>query len=217
MIQELISKLKSKKQELIKVENTAAEVIEEEKEQSQILITKENNYYKMEISDYIESVTKYSDRMNEIDEFGIEKLICNAVLWNSRKQKVNKGIYYVIVLDNSIYNIHFNDNNIKIDERIKKDDITEEKIIRIDTRNSDYGYTFHKHDSTGDTFHTRFFNKNGFSFGKSDLSKEEFLEDINSLISNLQTIEEINNIFDINILRELIVNDLIKESNNKVL
>ena len=46
----------------------------------------------------------------------ILNLICNSVLWTNEKQKINKGIYYVINIANRLYNILFNDK-ISIGEK----------------------------------------------------------------------------------------------------
>lgn len=73
----------------------------------------------MKISDYI-TITDYVERMRQIDNLGLEKMVFNHVLWNSNKQKVNKGTYYVINTLNGIYNILINDELLIINERINK-------------------------------------------------------------------------------------------------
>lgn len=208
MIVELINKLKSKKQQL---QNSVSynTYIEDQKIAFEIRLSKEYNFFKMEISDYV-SIVDYVERMRLIDNFGLESLISNAILWNSGKQKVNKGLYYVVPINNRLYNIFIEGNHIKIDERIKTNDITEEKIVSLDIENNDYSYTIHRHDNTGNTFYTRYFNKSGFSFGKLDLSVEDFSKSINSLIHNLENIDNIRNIVDIELLREYILGDLEK-------
>lgn len=158
----------------------------------------------MIISDYI-SIVDYSERMKLTDTFGMELMISNAVLWNSRKQKVNKGSYYVVTVDNRLYNILVNESIIKIDERIYDNGIIEEKILSFDSRNDDYSYTVHHHDSTGNTFYTRYFSQ--LSFGNLDLSLEEFLKSSSLLISNLELIENIENVIDIKSLKNCIFAD----------
>lgn len=192
------------------------ESIKEGKTNFEIILSQENNFFKMEISDYI-SITDYVERMKEIDYFRINNLVSNAVLWNSREQKVNKGIFYVIVMGNRIYNILLDGNIIKIDERTKNDDITEERIVSLDTDNNDYSYILYNHDNTGDTFYTRVFSKKGFNFGKLDLSEDEFLEDFSLVITNLESVEGINSILDIILLKKYILDDLGKNPDHKKL
>lgn len=199
MFQEIRNKLKAKKRHLQDSVSFSSD-LEEKGIPFEIQLSKEKNLFKMEISDDI-SIADYVERMRLIDNFGLESLICNAVLWNSSKQKVNKGLYYVIPIGNRLYNIFKGDNYIKIDERIKESDITEEKIISLEVESNDYSYTFHKHDSTGNTFYTRFFNKRGFCFGKLELSEEEFTESVVLLIHNLESIDDMRNIIDIELLR----------------
>lgn len=203
MIQEIINKLKLKKRKL----ETAATHFEETKIHdmpSNITLSRKENFFEMKINEYI-SIVDYVDRMREIDNLGIESLVCNAVLWNSGKQKVNRGVYYIFEIENRLYNILISDNKFIIDERIKINDITKEKILSFNSEITDYSYTFHKHDQTGDTFYTRYYNKRGYSFGKLDLSTEEFLESINLLISNLEQINAIENIVNIELLRKNIL------------
>lgn len=215
MLKELIDRLKAKKQQLPN-QTFYNETLKEEKNNFEIILSQENNFFKMKISDYI-SITDYVKRMKEIDYFGLNALVSNAILWNSREQKVNKGIFYVIVRGNRLYNILLNGNIIKIDERTKKDDITEERIVWLDTDNNDYSYVLHNHDNTGNTFYTRFFSKKGSILGKLDLSEDEFFEDISLVINNLESVEGINSILDINLLKKCILGDLGKDSNHKKL
>lgn len=205
MFQELINKLKLKKQILEDIEVTDDK--EEEKPVFEIVLSQEKNFYKMEISDYI-SMGDYCERMKEIDNLGVKNLMCNAVLWNGRLQKVDVGPYYAVVVENQVYNFLVTDKRIIIDERIKVDDITEEKYLSIYVDRNDYSYAFHKHDSIGNTFYTRFFTVTGPKFGKLDLSVEEFKEDIISLINNLESIMNIENVIDINFLKEYVFDKL---------
>lgn len=223
MIRELINKLKSKKQQLQKYntnndnDDIVIKPIEEEKEIN-IKISKHDNIYKIEIDDYI-SIGDYIKKMKLSDEYRILDFLCNGVIWNSNKQKVNKGIYYVITNDNRIYNILFTDTEIKLDERTKKEfdeqtqkeNITEERIITIDSNKNRYSYFSAKHDKTGNTYYVRYYYQNRqFSLGELDLTEEETYEGINLVISNLEAINGITNIIDIELLKEQILKDLIK-------
>lgn len=154
--------------------------------------------------------------MQEIDRFGMTNLIGNAVLWNDREQKINKGTFYVTNSENRLYNILLDENIVKVDERTKKDDITEERIIRLDLDNNDYIFTLHNHEGTA-TVYTRFFSKKEANFGKLELSKEEFFEEIGFVIDNLENIEGLNDVFDIKLLKEYILDDLDINPNYKKL
>ena len=132
------------------------------------------------------------------------------MLWNSNKQKVNKGTYYVITIDNRIYNILFNGDKIIIDERTKieldeptqKENITQERVITININKNEFHYFSAKHDKTGNTFYTRYYNKNRlYSLGALELHEEETYDEVNSVIHNLESIEGIENILDIELLK----------------
>ena len=59
-----------------------------------------------------------------------------------------------------------------------------------------------KHDKTGNTFYTRYYNKNRlYSLGALELHEEETYDEVNSVIHNLESIEGIENILDIELLK----------------
>ena len=149
-------------------------------------------------------------------------MLCNCVLWNSDKQKVNKGTYYVIIIDNRIYNILFTDDKVKIDERTnkeideqtKKENIIQERVITYNINENKYHYYSAKHESDGNTYYTKYFNKNRiYSLGKLDLTEQEAYEEIKSVIYNLENIKGIETILNIELLKERVLNNL-KTKNN---
>jgi len=221
MLRELIDKLKSKKQQLQKHEasNDVIETkqIEEEKE-IDIKVSKQGNIYKIEISDYI-SIIDFVDKKNSSDEYKVLDLLCNYVLWNGSKQKVNKGTYYVINTSNCLYNILFTDDTIDIEERIKieldeqtqKENIIEERLITFNIDEEKYRYYTAKHEQNRNTYYTKYYDKNRtYSLGALDLSEEEALSEIKEVFYNLEGIEGINNILDIELLKSYIADDLRK-------
>lgn len=221
MFRELIYKLKTKKKKLQDYA-TNSETIEnkpiEEQNDFEITISSESNIFKIVISDYI-SIGDYVKKMESSVEFHILDLLCNCVLWNSGKQKVNKGTYYVISNGNRLYNILFTDEKLMIDERTKiefdeqaqKENITEERVITFDINTNEYHYFGAKHDKTGDTFYTRYYNKNRlFSMGTLDLSAKETYDEISSVIYNLEGINGIENIINIKLLKKQVLEDLDK-------
>lgn len=223
MFRELIDKLKTKKKKLQDYA-TNNETIEnkpiEEQNDFEITISSENNISKIVISDYI-SIGDYVKKMESSDEFHILDLLCNCVIWNSRKQKVNKGTYYVMSNGNRLYNILFTDEEVKIDERAKiefdeqtqKENITEERVITFDINTNEYHYFGAKHDKTGSTFCTRYYNKNRlFSMGPLDLSEKETYDEISSVTCNLEGINGIENIINIELLKKQVLEDLDKDS-----
>lgn len=223
MVRAIIDKLKIGKKKLqsstIDTENVDNKLIEEQMD-FEIIVSTKNNISRIEISDYI-SMSDYIKKMKSCDEYHILELLYNCVLWNGAKQKVNKGIYYVILSGNIIYNLLFTDEQIKIDERTKidfdeeslKENIIQERVITFYMNKNQYRYYSAKHDKIGDTFYTRYYDENrAYSLGTLDLSTEEAYDEINSLIYNLEGIEGIENILDIDFLKEQFLVDLSKNS-----
>lgn len=222
MFRELIDKLKVKKKQL-QNQRTDNIVIEtesiEEENNFKITVSSENNVYKIEIDDYI-SIGDYIKKMKSSDEYRILDLLCNCVLWNGNKQKVNKGTYYVITIDNYIYNILFTDEIIKIDERTKikldeqtqKENIIQERVITININKNEYHYYSAKHEQNGNTYYTKYYNKNRlYSLGTLNLTEEETYNEINSVIYNLEGIDEIETILDIELLKKQVLADFDKK------
>lgn len=222
MLKELIDKLKQRKNQIQKYKNNNNDVntgikVHDEKEVD-IIISIQNDMTKIEITDYI-CIGDFVDKKNCGEDYKVLDLLCNCVLWNSNKQKVNKGIYYVIINENRIYNILFTDDKIRIDERIKpifddvanKENITQERVITYYLNKNVYRYYSAKHESNGNTYYTKYYNKNReYSMGILDLSEEETYEEVKSVITNLESIKDIENILDIESIKESVLKDLSK-------
>ncbi len=226
MFKELIDKLKSKKKQLQDYTITSENIDNKPAEKQsnfEITVSSENNISKIIISDYI-SIGDYVEKMESSDEFHILDLLCNCVLWDSGKQKVNKGTYYVISDSNRLYNILLTDEELIIDERTKiefdeqahRDNITEERVITIKVNTNEYRYFVAKHDKTGSTYYTKYYNKNRlYSLGALDLSAEETSNEISSVIYNLESINGVDTIIDIELIKKRVLEDLGKNSQQK--
>ena len=201
VFKQLIYRLNFKKKQL---ENSVNN-IQREKINADIFISKYDNVIKMEISDYI----SISDYIEKVKLYGILEKISNSVLWNSSKQLVNKGTYYIIPHNSRLYNIWINGEKLRIDERTKVNDVIEEKIIFYNNNTHDYRYTSFKHEQDGNTFFTKYYYKGGTPL--LELSKDEAYNDIYSIICNLETIKDIGNIISVDLLRRHILDDFDKK------
>ena len=206
MFKELIAKYSKRKKG---VEMLTIQSVEDEK-LFDINITRYDNLFKVEVSDYI-SIIDYVERMKEIDQFNLLDLICNGVLWNSKSQQVNKGTYYVVINDGFLYNVFVGENKIIIDERVKVGDHTEQRHI-ISHENGDYNYTHFKHDEIGSTYYTMYYSNKGFPIKAFELSKEDAYSGVQELLSNIELIPNMDSIIDVNRLRDKILEDLIPSS-----
>jgi len=207
----------NKKQNDTLIDSNISSNIKEENNVN-INITKENNIIKIEISDYI-SMVEFDDKIKSSDEYSVLDLLCLSLSWNTSRQKVNKGTYYIIITDNRIYNILINDGKIKIDERTQialdeqtqKENIIEERLITFNIDEEKYRYYTAKHEQNRNTYYTKYYDKNRtYSLGALDLSEEEALSEIKEVFYNLEGIEGINNILDIELLKSYIADDLRK-------
>ena len=213
----------------LKVEKTPetdlVESVIEPEEDVKITVSKENGFFKVERSDYV-SIYEYFKQMENFKD--LNELISKNICWNSKKQKFEKGIYYVFVVDNRVYNVLINEYVLKIDERTlidfdaesKKDNVTIEKIIRYLKDRNNYDYVCYKHDKTGDTFYMkRYYDNDNPILAVFCLPLEEAYSEVESVISNLEGIEGVNSIVDLELLRSSILEDTkkkIEEDSKKI-
>ena len=205
MLKELIDKYLRRK----KVVEEKIQPVEE-KQVFDISISRCNNVFIVDVSDYV-TIGDYVERMHEIDNYNLLDLIGNAVLWNSKRQRVNKGTYYVIMHDGYLYNILLGEEETIIDERIKVDDHTIEKHIDLH-KNGDYNFTHFKHDKVGSTYYTMYYSKKGFPIKNFELSKEDAYELISDLLSRFELVPSSDNILDVNMFRDNVLDDLVPKS-----
>lgn len=186
------------------------------KEKSNFDITILENYdlFKIEITDYI-TASDYLETMKQIDIFELNSKLTNGILWNSNKQRINKGVYFVFFHNGKLYNILNNENFIKIDERIKIEDTIEEKILTFKIEDANYYYFKCIHDKNGNSYLTRYYGKNGTICADLELSIEEFKNDLNLIFSSLETLKDIESIIDIEIISQQIFEDLSKKNIRK--
>lgn len=203
MLRVLIEKYLKKKK---RVQEVSTQPVEE-KQEFDINISRCNNIYMVDVSDYI-TIGDYVERMHEMDKYNLLELLGNAVLWNGRRQKVNKGSYFVIMHDGYLYNILLGDEETIIDERVKVDDHTVEKHITLHN-DGDYNYTHFKHDKVGSTYYTMYYSKDGFPIKNFELTKEAAHDGISGLLSRFELIPGSNDILDIDMFRKNVLDDLI--------
>lgn len=210
MLKELINKYLKRKKE---VTTSVVEQIEE-KQEFDITISRSNNIFMVEISDYI-SICDFVERMKEIDQYNLLDLIGNAVLWNGKRQKVNKGSYFVIIHEGYVYNILLGECETIIDERVKVDDHTVEKHITLH-QDGEYNYTHFKHDKVGSTYYTMYYSSKGFPIKNFELSKEDAYKGISELLNRFELVPSSEDILDVNIFRNAILDDLLPKDDSVV-
>lgn len=176
------------------------------KRESKIEISVQDDLVKVEIKDYISLVQYEEEVKNVIDTDSLNKISFN-IMWNSLQQKINKGIYYVLGNENYLYNVLITETTIEIDERIKSDGGTEERIIRFNTEDKSYRYSSLKHDKIGSTYYLKFYNKDGCKMKDFALDKEVAFHELETLLGNIEKFDSIWGIINIESLREYILGD----------
>ena len=169
-----------------------------------IKISSDTNVIRIEINDYI-SIIDYVDTMKVID-INKRVQISNNILWNTDRQSVDKGVYYVISINNKIYNIKINEQHTEIDERTYySNGEVLERILDIKNDGA-YYYSLLKHDKTGSTYGTYFYNNvREVWIPKFQLSKDDAFVEIWEMLSGLKEVQNIDTIIDIDVLSKNIL------------
>lgn len=206
MIRDFIDDLKRKRQRLVEF-GSSKDFYEDEKQGVDIIIDKHKNFFRMQISDYV-NICEYSNKTDKEDIYGMSKKISMSVLWNSGKQKINKGTFFVFVDGDAIYNFWVNGNEIRIDERIKLEEESQERILRFNLDTNEYGFTFFKHDIFGSTFYTKYYHSKGIDMGKLAFSKKEFADEVKLFLERISSVENVFEIIKLRLISERLFNDL---------
>ncbi len=157
---------------------------------------------KVHISDFI-SIVDYANRMDELGASSVADKISMNILWNSSKQKIQKGTICVIQKDNHLYNILLDEDTVVIDLRIKFEDRTEEKILSCNKKSGAYRCVSFVHDQTGSTFYNKYYNP-GIKIPEAFLlSFGEVKEIIESIVMGLEDLESDFD-FDLNIIKQIL-------------
>lgn len=204
MLKRLFKKRKNKSNEFKTINVQEEPKIEENT--CEIKITKENNYYIINVNTY---ASTHDFITNEI-----LNLISNNISWDNKEQKHKYGTYYIIKNNNEIYNILINDKEIRIDERVQFETYSHEKIITYDIEKNHFDYFQCKHDLYGSSYETLYYSSedDGFFIKELELSKENTSNEINTILNNLNKYDFMQNILDIKRLQNI----LIKILNEKI-
>ena len=205
MFTELIRKLINKREELVEV-SSHVDTEKKEKKKIDIVVDTYKNFFRMYISDYV-PVIEYDERTNEIDPDKMSDNISMNIMWNSGRQEINKGTFYVLLEDNVIYNFMLDGDKIKIDERIKFDEESHERIFSFDLGSGAYRLVFFKHDRFGSTFYNMSYPPDKYmeEFG---LTREETYDEVKGLLERVSGVENVLDLIDVNLVKQRVLNDL---------
>lgn len=190
--------------------NKKDNIVEDKVQRNVISISRNNGFIKIEINEYI-SIIDYVDIMEVIDP-DKKVAISNNILWDSSRQCVEKGTYYITSIGNKVFNIKINDQHTEIDERLFfSDGEVKERILNL-KNDGTYYFSLFKHYKSGSTYVTSYYNNvREVCIPKFQLSKNETFYEIWELFSGLKGIQNIDSIMDINILNKDILANLVDE------
>ena len=107
MLRELVNKLRTRKERLLEVQSAISTPAIEQNDNVEIVVSRQDDFYKIVISDYISS-RGLVDRISKDDSLNVLNSFSNSIFWSNSQQKFSSGTYYVISLGNKLYNFRFN-------------------------------------------------------------------------------------------------------------
>lgn len=170
-----------------------------------------DNISSLEICDYL-SANDFLVKKKIIDSDNRVNISTN-ILWNTDRQCVDKGVYYVIFHNDMVYNILVNDEYIKIDEMTKVNDGSIENILTVYKEDNHYFYASYKHDVYGSTHGIDYYDNQEILYLANLLSKEEVISELYKLVTNMHDILNLKDIVDMDFLNKVILGDLLGEAN----
>ncbi len=195
-------KFLNKREEQVSVYQQVTE--EEPIHEFDIVIENSDDIIKILISDYI-TMSEYFERIKEVDKNNVTLMLSNAIIWSGSKQRIYKGEYYIFRHNGRLYNIRKSDNEVQIDERtFIGDGHVWEKIFTYKVNEKKCFYSSLKHDETGNTYYTMYYDVNESLIEGLDLSRDEFLNQVNDMIGSLSEFLNIIDIIDLELLRKSI-------------
>lgn len=217
-----IREYKLKKSNTISSKEDDSDKLEEDND-VQISLFGANGFYKLIVSDYVTiSSQKFDDIISSNKEFKTiyDELPAKIFVHDF---KINKGVYYFIILEGKKYIIFINNDFLRINEFIEQGDdlennkknIVVERVLKYNKETYLYDFIILKHDEFKSTYyHMLYSNYYEYPIPEYELSKKDAFREINDLFSNLEKINCINDIIDINFFREIFKNDTFIKSKN---
>lgn len=175
-----------------------------------IELHKIDNFFKMEVNGNI-TLGKYFEKMSEIDEYDMARLVRISNFWDGKSRLINQGIYYVLSIDGKLYNILINGEYLKICQTSDDGkDIIKDKVLTKE-ENGGYAYLILKSHKSGKTLNTTVYISKPSKRKRLDIPTSEMVKDLEEIIGNLKEDERISDILDIEQL-ENILKDIKKKS-----
>lgn len=171
-----------------------------------ITVSSSEDIYIVNIDDDMD-IFDYDKKIRKIDKVGVTNMLTYNVLWNSKLQRINKGIYYIFQIEDSLYNIFVGDY-IAIDESYKKEDIRYERFINYSSYINAYHYQQMEHDKSGSTSNIKYYDSTSSKNDVGVLSKKEASSLINEMLTKLIISDKIKNIIDLELMKENILYSL---------
>lgn len=172
-----------------------------------ITISKNNDIIKLEISDYMAPFA-FLERLKAKDNYNLYNMLGNEVIWNSKYQCINKGNIYAFNHNGIIYNILIDKENVVIDERYRRYGVKEERILRFNEKNGSYSFFNCKFDDIGSSYELKNYSSDDNNLSFFEISKDDFTTEFNLIMTNLETVPEIRNIINVDLIKQSISNHL---------
>lgn len=174
---------------------------EEIPKEVEIEITVIGNMTKVDIKDDC-NVIEYVESVKKRGQEWVEDKIPNATLFD-KSTNIKRKTIYLFEKENKRYSCYENDRIIHINERIASDNNNiDERIITIYKLEDNYIVSRMKHDEQRSTYFVKSHEKKNSEYEFFQLGKDNALDVVKEVLSNLENISNVSSIIDIDLIYE---------------
>lgn len=201
MFKKLFAKLR--KYGFIKDENGTVEekTKETQPQEVDIEVTVLGNITKVDIKEDC-TVKEYVPTMKKRGHEWVEDKIPNATLFD-KSFNIKRKVIYLFERENIRYSCYSTDDVIHINERITtKNNHLDERIIKIYKNEDNYVINRMKHDENRSTYYVKTHEKKDPDFEYFQLGKENAIELVKEVLTNLEKISGVETLIDLDLVYE---------------
>jgi hypothetical protein len=167
----------------------------------EIEITILGNITKVDIKDDC-NVIEYVESIKKRGQEWVEDKIPNATLFD-KSTNIKRKTIYLFEKENKRYSCYENDRIIHINERIASDNNhIDERIITLYKLEDNYIVSRMKHDEQRSTYFVKSHEKKNPEYEFFQLGKDNALDVVKEVLSNLENISNVSSIIDIDLIYE---------------
>ena len=200
---EIINKLRKERKKLVELSE-----VKEPKEEKQynVNLSKIGNFYKLDLGEDL-SLGEYCEIIEKIDVYNFDPLLNILSMYDGINNLVRKGTYYAFEHNGKTFNIVLLDSKIVVFRKEQLEEYSETIDIINNIESDTLILSILRHDKNGSTYYYKYYCTRDISSYPENwiISYEEAKNAINMVLDDLGNTENINQIFDVESFRKIVL------------